>query len=233
VFLGLLQCIAAYLQRALAWVSGETSYLGLLVLIFVPTWSHVAETDQVHVENPVQRTQAVPHHLQKANFSSSSFQRWHPCQLGCDCLSNSYRNVMRSGAIEGYEAEAQAILDGWSRSQNVIDGGAGLWNILVPIPHHKHSLWGMRVVPLLQWYLVFNNSCSVAGAKTSRCWSRSQKKLDAWSWSLKFKFWLHSPGANTHAWRSPTPTVNGFDFNAADTDTNFWAGIQRLDGHNE
>jgi len=30
---------------------------------------------------------------------------------------------------QGCEAGAQAILDGWSRSQKVLDGGAGAWNL--------------------------------------------------------------------------------------------------------
>jgi len=40
-----------------------------------------------------------------------------------------------------------------------------------------------------------------AGAETFRCWSRSQKTLDAWSWnsnrSLELEFRFHSPIATT------------------------------------
>jgi len=47
--------------------------------------------NQVHVEGPVQRMQAVPNSPHKANGWSGSFQQWHHCLLGYDCLSNSYR----------------------------------------------------------------------------------------------------------------------------------------------
>jgi len=49
------------------------------------------KTDQVLVEDPVHKMKAVPNHPQKANSWSCGSQQRHPCQLGCDCLSNSYR----------------------------------------------------------------------------------------------------------------------------------------------
>ena len=73
--LHMLQCIVAYLQCALhalgVW-RDNTSVLS--VLIFLHAWSHAAENRSSSVEDPGQKMQAVPNHLQKANNWSCSFQ---------------------------------------------------------------------------------------------------------------------------------------------------------------
>ena len=65
----------AYLERALAWFS----------------WSHVAKHLQVYIEDlfgECKRHQIV---RKKAKGSYWGFQPWHPCRLGGDYLSFSYR----------------------------------------------------------------------------------------------------------------------------------------------
>jgi len=63
-----MQCIAAYLQRALAWVSGETSYLGLFSAdVHSILGCMQQKTDQVYVEDPNGEMQAAPNRPQKAN----------------------------------------------------------------------------------------------------------------------------------------------------------------------
>ena len=54
--LDLFQCIAAYLQWALAWVAN-----------FHSAWSHAVRTDQVHVEDHGKRMKIVPNTPLKAN----------------------------------------------------------------------------------------------------------------------------------------------------------------------
>jgi len=85
--LHLLQCIAAYLQRALAWVSERHITTALSVLISFPLSRTQQKTDQIHAEGPAQML-AAPNRLQKANGWSWS-NKPHPPRLGCDCLSNS------------------------------------------------------------------------------------------------------------------------------------------------
>ena len=41
--LHLLRCMSTHLQNTLPWASWETQYLNVLVLIFVPAWSHATE----------------------------------------------------------------------------------------------------------------------------------------------------------------------------------------------
>ena len=64
--LDLFQCIAAYLQWALAWVAN-----------FHSAWSHAVRTDQVHVEDHGKRMKIVPNTPLKANGWSSNFQKLH------------------------------------------------------------------------------------------------------------------------------------------------------------
>jgi len=45
----------------------------------------------MHVEDPVEKIQAVTNRLQKANGWSCSLRQWHPRWFACDCLSNPYR----------------------------------------------------------------------------------------------------------------------------------------------
>jgi len=47
----------------------------LLVLFSFPLGRMQLKTNEVHVENPVQRTQVVPNRLQKENGSACSFQQ--------------------------------------------------------------------------------------------------------------------------------------------------------------
>jgi len=42
----------------------------------------------------VEKMLAVPNRLQKVNGWFCSSRLWHPCRLGCDCLSNSCRPVV-------------------------------------------------------------------------------------------------------------------------------------------
>jgi len=68
--LDMLQCIAAYLQRALAWVPCETQYIGLFSCEFsCPLAQMRLKTD----EGSVQRMQAVPIVRKKQAFDPATF----------------------------------------------------------------------------------------------------------------------------------------------------------------
>jgi len=49
----------------------------------------------------VEKMLAVPNRMQKLNGWSCSSRLWHPCQLGCDCLSTSCRPVVLNPSSEG------------------------------------------------------------------------------------------------------------------------------------
>ena len=51
------------------------------------------KTDQVHVEDPVQKTQAAPNRLEEANSWSCIFQQCHPHRLDGRCLSRKQRII--------------------------------------------------------------------------------------------------------------------------------------------
>jgi len=85
---------------------------------------------------------------------------------------------------------AEAILDDWSRNFKLWS-----WSQEFGFQCHSPSLRGKSVVQITQWFSVFNGPNSL-----------SQKLLDVepepqtsddWTWSLKFKYRLHSPGFNT------------------------------------
>jgi len=97
------------------------------------------------------------------------------------------------GYLQGCGAgpNAQAILDGWSRSQKFL-GGAGAGNS------------GSRSTDIIcgqasctnstMFFLFFGSNCSGPGAKNLKMLGPEPKELDARSWSLKFEYRLHSPG---------------------------------------
>jgi len=57
------------------------------------------KTEQVHIEDSVQRMQAGPNRAQRANNWSCIFQQWHLCRLGCDYQPNSYHKLRRGEVI--------------------------------------------------------------------------------------------------------------------------------------
>jgi len=64
---------------------------------------------------------------------------------------------------------------------------------------HRHSLWGKRVVQIIQYFLGINGpNCFGAGAKNVQMLEPEPKNLLAWSWSLKFENRLHSPAFGHH-----------------------------------
>jgi len=87
------------------------------------------------------------------------------------------------GSNQGCGATAQAILDGWSRS------------LKFGFRFHRRSLWGKRVLQIIQWFLVFGGPIVLEPQTNTSMLEPQPKKLDARS--LKFEFRLHSPGSNS------------------------------------
>jgi len=56
---------------------------------------------------------------------------------------------------------------------------------------HRNSLWGKRVVQIMQCFIqFFGSNCSGAGAKSFKILEPEPKNFDARSRSLKIEFWL-------------------------------------------
>jgi len=123
---------------------------------------------------------------------------WIPTTWTSKKLGRTFPGHSHNSFNQGCGAGAQAILDGWSRNQKHLDGGAGAWNL-------------SSVCELCKQYnvffLFFGPNCSGSGAKNLKMLEPEPKKLDAQSWSRsqKFEYRLHSPGFNravtlTTAW---------------------------------
>ena len=78
--------------------------------------------------------------------------------------------------MQGCGAGAQPILDGWIWSQNFLEGGTGAWNF-----GSSSSCIDCEASEFYKYY-------SGAGAKNFYMLDSEPKKLNAWSWSLKFEF---------------------------------------------
>jgi len=114
-------------------------------------------------------------------------------------ISTSKHSGVGSKAVESEhepQSGAQAILDGWNRSQKLLEGGSGVWNLS---SGSTDSLWGKQVVQTIHWLVVFNGPNRSGSAVTNFCnlgVGAGAQNLDAWSWNrnLKFQFRPNRPG---------------------------------------
>ena len=92
--LDLLQCIAAYLQHGLTWISGETSVF--LALILALAWSHAAANRSSACWRPYSEAASSTESCAKRKLSTLQLTTYS--WLGCECTFNSNRLWMqRSG----------------------------------------------------------------------------------------------------------------------------------------
>ena len=100
-------------------------------------------------------------------------------------------------------AGAKTILQGWSRSQKLLDGGTGAWNL--GSASTEIACWASELYKQYNVFLIFWNNLF---------WSRNQMLLDvgagakkyrldarSWSRSLKFEYRLRSLGTHRTYWR--------------------------------